>query len=98
GRNAVRAAADRGVLHAGGIAGDARHAQARAPAEPRAHVAVEVEPQAVAVEVRAELDPLLPGEVAAEQVAQAWLAARETYGLVGLQSRAQHHRRVVVGR
>src|SRR5204863_3058159 len=84
GLDTVRAVADRGVLHAGGVASDARHAQVRAPAEPRARIPVEVEPEAVAVEVGAELDALLPREVAAEQVPQALLPARETDGLVSL--------------
>src|SRR5207249_1227406 len=67
---AVGAVAHRAVLHPGGVARNPRQAQTRAPAEPAARVAVEVEAHTVTVEVRAEHDAFLPREIAAEPIAQ----------------------------
>src|SRR5205814_3700880 len=81
---AVAAVAHRAVLHPGGVARNPRQAQTRAPAEPAARVAVEVEAHTITVEVRAEHDAFLPREIAAEQVAQLLLPPRQADGLVGL--------------
>src|SRR5207248_10941768 len=94
--DAVGAVAERAVIYAGGVARDARHAQARAPAEPAARVAVEVEADTVTVEVRADLDALLSREVAADQIAQLLVAARQADPLVRLKAGAEHHRGVIV--
>src|SRR5206468_7262757 len=93
--DAVGAVAERTVFHAGGVARHARQAQAGAPAEPRARIAVDVEANAVAVEIRSDFDSLLPRKVPADQVAHLLIATREADALVRLEARPQHHRGVV---
>src|SRR5205807_5706684 len=65
-------------------------------AEPAARLAVEIYPNAVAVEVRAELDALLPREISADQIAQLLIPTRQADPLVRLQAGPQHHRGIVV--